>query len=82
MGNDKKPIKHFSVLWVCVLIVRKNNPSIVFLRAGKASLFPAGYLVDQGQKFSGLVGDGVLADVDATLLQRMLNEGGNRFSVH
>lgn len=46
------------------------------------SLFPAGDLVDEGQKFASLIGDGVLADVNATLLQRMLDEGGNRFTEH
>lgn len=46
------------------------------------SLFPAGYLVDKGQKFASLVGDSVLAYVNVTLLQRMLDEGWNRFTEH
>lgn len=46
------------------------------------SLFPAGDLVDEGQKFASLVGDGVLAGVNAALLQRMLDEGGDRFAEH
>lgn len=46
------------------------------------SLLPAGYFVDKGQKFASLVGDSVLADVNVTLLQRMLDEGGDRFTEH
>lgn len=46
------------------------------------SLFPAGDLVDEGQKFASLVGDGVLAGVNATLFQGMLDEGRNRFTKH
>lgn len=46
------------------------------------SLFPARYLVDKGQKFASLVCNSVLADVNATLLQRLLDEGGNRFTEH
>lgn len=46
------------------------------------SLLPAGDLVEEGQKFASLVGDGVLADVNAALFQRMLDEGGDRFTEH
>lgn len=46
------------------------------------SLLPAGDLVEEGQKFASLIGDGVFADVNATLFQRMLDEGGNRFTEH
>lgn len=48
----------------------------------KCSLLPAGHLVDEGQQLASLVGHGVLADVDVTLLQRMLDDGGNRFTEH
>lgn len=41
------------------------------------SLVPADDLIEQRLEQPGLVGDGVLADVDARLLQRLLDDGGN-----
>lgn len=45
------------------------------------SLVPADDVVEQRLEQPSLVGDGVLADVDATLLQRLLDEGGHLFAV-
>lgn len=45
------------------------------------SLVPADDVVEQRLEQPSLVGDGVLADVDATLLQRLLDEGGDLFAV-
>lgn len=39
------------------------------------SLVPANHLVEQGLEKPSLVGDGVLADVNADLLQRLLDDG-------
>lgn len=39
------------------------------------SLVPANHLVEQGLEEPSLVGDGVLADVNADLLQRLLDDG-------
>lgn len=45
------------------------------------SLVPANDLVEQRLEESSLVGDGVLADVNADLLQRLLDDGWDLLTV-
>lgn len=45
------------------------------------SLVPANDLVEQRLEQSSLIGDGVLANVNAGLLQRLLDDGGNLLTV-
>lgn len=45
------------------------------------SLVPANDLVEQCLEESSLVGDGVLADVNADLLQRLLDDGWDLLTV-
>lgn len=46
------------------------------------SLVPANDLIEQRLEQPSLVGDGVLADVNVDLLQRLLDDGRNLLPVH